>query len=87
QRHLASLVVPLANVLAGAFALVGASVVFGEGLLPSGWWALPRILGFVAVGGAVVVLCVRPAGAPASHAVAKLAAHPDEQPSEAALWS
>jgi drug/metabolite transporter (DMT)-like permease len=63
QRHLASLVVPLTNVIGGAFVLAAAAPVFGERLVPSGWWAFPRLLGFAAVIGAVYVLCARPSAA------------------------
>jgi hypothetical protein len=58
QRHHASMVVPLTNVISGAIVLVGASVVFSERLLPSGWWALPRLTGFAGVLAAVLVLAV-----------------------------
>jgi drug/metabolite transporter (DMT)-like permease len=60
QRHPASLLVPLANVVSTGCALVGASVVFGEWLIPAGWWALPRWLGFVAVLGSVAILVGEP---------------------------
>jgi drug/metabolite transporter (DMT)-like permease len=60
QRQPASLLVPLSNVVSGGCALVGASLVFGELLLPAGWWSLPRWLGFAAVLAAVVVLAAEP---------------------------
>ena len=56
QRQPASLLVPLANVISSGCALVGASVVFGELLVPGGWWSWPRWAGFAAVIGAVAVL-------------------------------
>jgi hypothetical protein len=67
QRHHASTVVPLTNVLASVFVLAGASVVFSERLLPAGWWALPRLTGFAGVLAAVVVLAADrgPVAAPA----------------------
>ena len=63
QGHTASLMVPLANVVASGCAIVGASVVFGELLMPAGWWSLPRWLAFAAVLTALAVLVVeeRPA--------------------------
>jgi hypothetical protein len=60
QRQPASVVVPLANVVSTGCALIGASVVFGELLIPAGWWSLPRWLGFAAVLAAVAVLVVEP---------------------------
>ncbi len=60
QRQPASLLVPLANVVSGACALAGASVVFGELLIPAGWWSVPRWLGFASVLAAVAVLVVEP---------------------------
>ena len=56
QRQPASLMVPLANVVASTCAIVGASVVFRELLMPVGWWSLPRWVAFAAVLVAVVVL-------------------------------
>lgn len=58
QGHTASLMVPLANVVASGCAIVGASVVFGEVLMPAGWWSLPRWLAFAAVLTALAVLVV-----------------------------
>jgi multidrug transporter EmrE-like cation transporter len=58
QRHPASLMATFSNVTASACALVGASVVFGELLLPRGWDSLARLVGFVAVAAAVVLLAV-----------------------------
>ena len=60
QRQPASVLVPLANVVSTGCALIGASVVFGELLVPSGWWSLPRLLGFGAVLAAVAVLVAEP---------------------------
>jgi hypothetical protein len=67
QRHHASMVVPLTNVISSVFVLMGAALVFSERLLPGGWWALPRVTGFAGVLAAVVVLAVdrTPAPAPA----------------------
>jgi multidrug transporter EmrE-like cation transporter len=56
QRHPASLMATFSNVTAGVCALVGASVVFGELLLPRGWSSLARLLGFAAVAAAITVL-------------------------------
>jgi drug/metabolite transporter (DMT)-like permease len=61
QRQPASLLVPLANVISSGCALVGASVVFGEVLVPAGWWSLPRWAGFAAVLAAVGVLAAETA--------------------------
>ncbi len=58
QRHPASLMATFTNVISSVCALVGASVVFGELLLPHGWSALARIVGFAAVAAAVIVLAV-----------------------------
>lgn len=58
-RHPASLVAPLANVVSGTCALVGATAVFGEALVPAGWWALPRLIGFAGIVAAVAVLGAR----------------------------
>jgi drug/metabolite transporter (DMT)-like permease len=60
QRQPASVLVPLANVVSTGCALIGASVVFSELLIPAGWWSLPRWLGFAAVLAAVAVLVVEP---------------------------
>jgi drug/metabolite transporter (DMT)-like permease len=60
QRQPASMLVPLANVVSTGCALIGASVVFGELLVPGGWWSLPRLLGFAAVLAAVAVLVAEP---------------------------
>ncbi len=87
QRHLASLIVPLANVVSGAFALAGAAVIFDERLLPGGWWALPRLIGFAAVAGAVCVLCLQPVGE-AEEAGESVVQRPETPTAaEAALWS
>lgn len=56
QAHPASLMASLTNVVSTACALAGASVIFGEALLPPGWWALPRVAGLAAVIAAVTVL-------------------------------
>jgi multidrug transporter EmrE-like cation transporter len=56
QRHPASLMATFSNVTASVCALVGASVVFGELLLPRGWSSLARLLGFAAVAVAIAVL-------------------------------
>ncbi len=56
QRQPASLMVPLANVMSGVCALAGASIVFGELFVPSGWWSLPRWFGLAAVLAAMVAL-------------------------------
>ena len=60
QRQPASVLVPLANVVSTGCALIGASVVFGELLIPAGWWALPRWLGLAAVVASVAVLVAEP---------------------------
>ena len=56
QRQPASLLVPLANVISSGCALVGAALIFGEVLIPAGWWSVPRWLGFAALVAAVAVL-------------------------------
>lgn len=56
QAHPASLMASLTNVVSTACALAGASVVFGEALLPPGWWSAPRLAGLIAVIAAVAVL-------------------------------
>jgi drug/metabolite transporter (DMT)-like permease len=53
QRHPASTMAPLTNVSGAVCALIGASVVFGERLLPPGGWALARLAGFAALLGAI----------------------------------
>jgi multidrug transporter EmrE-like cation transporter len=58
QRHPASLMATFSNITASACALVGASVVFGELLLPRGWSSLARLVGFAAVAAAVGILAV-----------------------------
>jgi multidrug transporter EmrE-like cation transporter len=58
QRHPASLMATFTNVISSVCALVGASVVFGELLLPPGWSSLARIVGFAALAAAVIVLAV-----------------------------
>jgi multidrug transporter EmrE-like cation transporter len=57
QANPASLMASLTNVTSTVCALVGASLVFGEGLLPpSGWWAALRVAGFVCVIASVALL-------------------------------
>jgi multidrug transporter EmrE-like cation transporter len=56
QRHSATMMATFTNVASSACALIGASVVFGETLLPRGWWSGARLLGLGAVVGAVVAL-------------------------------
>jgi hypothetical protein len=73
QRQPASLLVPLSNVVSSGCALVGASLVFGELLLPAGWWSLPRWLGFAAVLAAVAVLAAEPESEPEPRRAAALA--------------
>jgi hypothetical protein len=58
QRHAASLVATLSNTVSSICALTGASLVFGETLVPGGWWSLARLAGFVGVGAALLVLGV-----------------------------
>lgn len=74
QTHPASLMASLTNVVSTACALAGASVVFGEALLPPGWWSAPRLAGLIAVIAAVAVLAGdrEPGGDPLrpDHAVA-----------------
>jgi drug/metabolite transporter (DMT)-like permease len=58
QRHAASMVATISNVVSSVCALAGASMVFGEMLLPSGWWSLARVAGFAGVAGALLLLGV-----------------------------
>jgi multidrug transporter EmrE-like cation transporter len=60
QAHPASLIATVSNVVSSVCALAGASMVFGELLLPHGWWSVARFAGFAGVAGALVLL----AGAP-----------------------
>ena len=64
QGNPASLMASLTNVVSGVCALVGASVVFGEAVLPSGWWSVLRGAGFVSLLAAVLVLMVDPETVP-----------------------
>lgn len=56
QRHPASLVATLSNTVSSVCALTGASVVFGELLVPGGWWSVARVVGFAGVAAALLVL-------------------------------
>ncbi len=56
QAYPASLMASLTNVVSTACALAGASFVFGEALLPTGWWSVPRVAGLLAVLLAVALL-------------------------------
>jgi drug/metabolite transporter (DMT)-like permease len=58
QNHPASLMASLTNVTSTVCALVGASVVFGEAVLPSSWWSLLRLVGFACVLASVTLLAV-----------------------------
>ena len=58
QAHPASLMASLTNVTSTVCALVGASVVFGEAVLPGHWWSLLRVSGFGCVLVAVALLAV-----------------------------
>lgn len=58
QAHAASLMASLSNVTSTVCALVGASVVFQEALLPAGWWSLPRLAGFACVLASVAILAL-----------------------------
>ena len=58
QAHPASLMASLTNVTSTVCALVGASVVFGEAVLPGHWWSLLRVSGFACVLTAVMLLAV-----------------------------
>ena len=56
QRHPASLMASLTNVASSLCAFLGAWAVFGELLLPPGWWSLARLAGFAAVLAATAIL-------------------------------
>lgn len=58
QTHPASLIASLTNVTSTVCALVGASVVFQEALLPAGWWSLLRLAGFACVLASVTILAL-----------------------------
>jgi multidrug transporter EmrE-like cation transporter len=58
QRHAASMVATISNVISSVCALAGASMVFGEMLLPSGWWSLARLAGFAGIAAALLLLGV-----------------------------
>src|SRR5581483_10581898 len=55
QRNPASLMASLTNVTSTVCALVGASVVFGEAVMPSSWWSVARAGAFGCVVIAVVL--------------------------------
>ncbi len=67
QRHPASMMATFTNVTSSVCALVGASVIFGESLLPGGWWSAARVGGFAAVLAAVALMAT---GSPAPEDVA-----------------
>ena len=56
QQHAASLVATVSNVVSSVCALAGASIVFGELLLPHGWWSVARFGGFAGVVAALMLL-------------------------------
>lgn len=58
QNNPASLMASLTNVTSTVCALVGASVIFNEAVLPSSWWSVLRVAGFVCVLGSVALLAV-----------------------------
>ncbi len=59
QNNPASLMASLTNVTSTVCALVGASVIFGEAVLPPSWWSsLLRALGFISVLASVALLAV-----------------------------
>lgn len=60
QAHPASMIATVSNVVSSVCALAGASMVFGELLLPHGWWSLPRFAGFAGVAGALALLAWAP---------------------------
>jgi multidrug transporter EmrE-like cation transporter len=66
QRYPVSLMATFTNIISSVCALVGASVVFGEQLLPPGWWSVARLIGFAAVAAAVLMLAVDPERIPES---------------------
>ena len=60
QAHPASMVATVSNVVSSVCALAGASIVFGELLLPHGWWSVPRFAGFAGVACALLLLAWEP---------------------------
>ena len=58
QANPASLMASLTNVTSTVCALAGASLVFGEAVLPGHWWSLLRMCGFICVLAAVILLAV-----------------------------
>jgi drug/metabolite transporter (DMT)-like permease len=58
QSNPASLMASFTNVTSMVCGVLGASLVFGEAVLPPGWWSLLRVVGFAAVVGSVVLLVI-----------------------------
>jgi multidrug transporter EmrE-like cation transporter len=56
QRYSATMMATFTNVTSSACVLLGATAVFGESLLPGGWWSAARLVGFAAVIAAVGLL-------------------------------
>jgi multidrug transporter EmrE-like cation transporter len=56
QRYPATMMATFTNVTSSACVLLGAAAVFGESLLPGGWWSAARLVSFSAVIGAVGLL-------------------------------
>lgn len=60
QAHPASMVATVSNVVSSVCALAGASMIFGELLLPHGWWSVARFAGFAGVVAALGLLARSP---------------------------
>jgi len=69
QAHPASMVATVSNVVSSVCALAGASMIFGELLLPHGWWSVARFAGFAGVAGALGLLARAPRELPVEAAI------------------
>lgn len=69
QAHAASMVATVSNVVSSVCALAGASMIFGELLLPHGWWSVARFAGFAGVAGALALLARAPGESPVEAAI------------------
>lgn len=69
QAHAASMVATVSNVVSSVCALAGASMIFGELLLPHGWWSVARFAGFAGVAGALTLLARAPRESPVEAAI------------------
>lgn len=56
QRYPAAMMATFTNVTSSACVLIGAAAVFGEALLPGGWWSVARLVSFATVLAGVGIL-------------------------------